>query len=200
MTCAHTCEHSLNANLSSSTFILPKVNADDIILWSQIIYGHRTAYISPKFVRFYSAQTDNFGLTFKLMISTAFILAPYGPSRASYDVWNAPGTFKNRKQCLSGYRPMFYESNYHWWEATCICRSTYSIYMYIDILLMKTKSTCINTKIYISLELLRMNNMQRMQAGHLTMSYGARPGISRCNHKQTPAGARTICHNAIEIS
>ena len=157
----------VNANLSSSIFILPKVNADDIILWSQIIYGHGTVYISPKFVRFYSAQTDNFGLTFKLTISTAIILAPYGPSRASYDVWNAPGTFKIRKQCLSGYRPMFYESNCHWWEATCICRSTYSIY--IDILLMKTKSTYINTKIYISLELQRMNNMQRMQAGHRTM-------------------------------
>ena len=28
-----------------------------IMLWSQIIYGHRTAYISPKIVRFYGART-----------------------------------------------------------------------------------------------------------------------------------------------
>jgi len=28
-----------------------------ILLWSQIIYGHRTASISPKIVRFYGART-----------------------------------------------------------------------------------------------------------------------------------------------
>ena len=27
------------------------------MLWSQIIYGHRTASISPKFVGFYGART-----------------------------------------------------------------------------------------------------------------------------------------------
>ena len=27
------------------------------MLWSQIIYGHRTASISPKIVRFYGART-----------------------------------------------------------------------------------------------------------------------------------------------
>ena len=36
------------------------------------------------------------------------------------------------------------------------------------------------------------------QAGHHTMSYGARPGIGRCNHIQTPVGARTICDYARE--
>ena len=28
-----------------------------LMLWSQIIYGHRTASISPKIVRFYGART-----------------------------------------------------------------------------------------------------------------------------------------------
>jgi len=55
---------------------------------------------------------------------------------------------------------MVYESNCHRWEATCFCRSTYCIYR--DISLLKTKN--INTKIYISLEQLRMINMQRTSA------------------------------------
>jgi len=44
-----------------------------------------------------------------------------------------PGT----GQCLSGHRLMFYESNCRRWEATCIYRGTYCIY--IDISLLKTK-------------------------------------------------------------
>jgi len=77
------------------------------------------------------------------------------PGRASYDVWQAPGNFKNRLtnrpmpvrapddarpgsgRCPSGLRPMCYESNCHRWEATCFCRRTYCIY--IDISLLKTK-------------------------------------------------------------
>jgi len=41
------------------------------------------------------------------------------------------------ERCPSGTRPMFYESNFHRWEATCFCRRTYCIY--IDIVLLKTK-------------------------------------------------------------
>jgi len=63
-------------------------------------------------------------------------------------------------RCPSGYLPMCYESNCHKWEATCFCRCTYCIK--IDISLLKTKN--INTKIYISLEQLRMINMQRTSA------------------------------------
>jgi len=37
-------------------------------------------------------------------------------------------------------------------------------------------------------------------AGHRTTSYGARPGIGRCFHIQTPVGARTICDHAKENS
>jgi len=55
---------------------------------------------------------------------------------------------------------MFYESNCHPWKATCFCWSTYCIY--IDILLLKTKY--VNRKIYISLEQLKMINMQRKSA------------------------------------
>jgi len=73
------------------------------------------------------------------------------PVRAPDDA--RPGTGR----CSSGHRPMFYESNCHRWEATCFCRCTYCIY--IDISLLKTKN--INTKIYISLEQLKMINMQR---------------------------------------
>jgi len=96
------------------------------------------------------------------------------PGRTSYDVWQAPRTLKNiltnrpmnvrapddvrpgTGRCPSGHRPMFYESNCHRWEATCFCKSTYCIY--IDKSLLKTKIK--NTKIYISLEQLRMINMQ----------------------------------------
>jgi len=67
-----------------------------------------------------------------------------------------PGTGR----CPFGNRPMFYESNCHRWEATCFCRCTYCIY--IDISLLKNKNK--NTKIYISLEQLRMINMQRTSA------------------------------------
>jgi len=100
------------------------------------------------------------------------------PGRTSYDVWQAPRTFKNlltnrpmpvrapddvrpgTGRCPSGHRPMFYESNCHQWEATCFCRCTYCIY--IDISLLKTKN--IITKICISFEQLRMINMQRTSA------------------------------------
>jgi len=34
----------------------------------------------------------------------------------------------------------------------------------------------------------------------LTTPYGARPGIGRCFHIQTPAGARAICDHARENS
>ena len=37
-------------------------------------------------------------------------------------------------------------------------------------------------------------------AGHRTTSYGARPGIGRCLHIKTPAGARTTCDHSSEIS
>ena len=50
-------------------------------------------------------------------------------------------------RCPSGHRPMFYESNCHRWEATCICRSTY--WICIDISLVKTKN--LNSIIYVSL-------------------------------------------------
>ena len=63
-------------------------------------------------------------------------------------------------RCPSGHRPMFYESNCHQWEATCICRSTYRIC--IDMTLVKIKN--LNSIIYVSLEELRMNNMQRKSA------------------------------------
>ena len=49
---------------------------------------------------------------------------------------------KRHEHCPSGHRPMLYESNCHRWEAKCICRSTY--YIYIDLSLLKTKT--INTK------------------------------------------------------
>ena len=51
---------------------------------------------------------------------------------------------------------MFYESNCHRWEATCICRSTH--WICIDISLVKNKN--LNSIVYVSLEELRMNNMQ----------------------------------------
>ena len=85
------------------------------------------------------------------------------PGRASYDVWQAPGTLTNLYKigrCPSGHRPMFYEPNCYRWEATCFCRSTYCIY--IDILLLKTKN--INEKIFISLEQVRMIYMKRTSA------------------------------------
>jgi len=53
-----------------------------------------------------------------------------------------------------------FETNCHRWEATGICKSTYCIY--INISLPKTKT--INTKTDLSLEQLRMNNMQRTSA------------------------------------
>jgi len=61
---------------------------------------------------------------------------------------------KRHELCLSGHRPMLYESNCHWWEATCIRRRTYCIN--IDLSLLTTKT--INTKIDISFEQLGMNN------------------------------------------
>jgi len=87
------------------------------------------------------------------------------------DVWKAPGAFEKlitksadarqgHGRCPTGHRPMFYESNCHRWEATCICRSTYRIY--IDISLLKTKN--INTKIYISFEQLSKNCIQQTRA------------------------------------
>jgi len=51
-------------------------------------------------------------------------------------------------RCPLGHRPMFYESNCHRWEATCICRSTY--WICIDISLVKTK--ILNSIKYVSLE------------------------------------------------
>jgi len=41
-------------------------------------------------------------------------------------------------RCPSGHRSVFYESNCHRWEATCICRSSY--WICIDISLVKTKN------------------------------------------------------------
>jgi len=61
-------------------------------------------------------------------------------------------------RCPSGHRPMFYESNCHRWEATCIC--TY--WICIDSSLVKTKN--LNSIIYVSLEELRMSNMHRKSA------------------------------------
>jgi len=66
---------------------------------------------------------------------------------------------KRHELCLSGHRPMLYESR-HRWEATCIRRRTYCIYIDISLLMIKTS----NTKVYISFEQLRMNNMQRTSA------------------------------------
>jgi len=57
----------------------------------------------------------------------------------------------------------------HRWEAMCIFRSTYCIY--IDILLQETKT--INTEIYILLEQLRMNNMQRTSAIKFLQSWAS---------------------------
>jgi len=64
---------------------------------------------------------------------------------------------------------MFYESNCHRWEATCICRSTY--WICIDISLVKTKN--LNSFIYVSLEELRVNNMQRKSAIEMLQSWAS---------------------------
>jgi len=71
--------------------------------------------------------------------------------RVTYDVWKAPWVRKSLNKST-----MFYESNWHRWEATCICISMYCIY--IDISLLETKN--INTKLYILLDQLRRNNTQ----------------------------------------
>jgi len=81
--------------------------------------------------------------------------------QAWYDVWK--GTFEillTYRPIPSGHRSMFYESNGHRWEATCIYIRTYCIY--INNFILKNKN--INIKIYISLEQLRMNTMQRTSA------------------------------------
>ena len=49
-------------------------------------------------------------------------------------------------RCPSGHRTMFYESNYHRWEATCFCRRTYCIY--IDISFLNTKNINILNNIF----------------------------------------------------
>ena len=63
------------------------------------------------------------------------------PVRATDDA--RPGN----RRCPSGPRPMFYESNCHRLEATCICRSTYSINL--DSSLPKTKKTTTKIQKYI---------------------------------------------------
>ena len=76
------------------------------------------------------------------------------PNLASYDIRKAPRTSRPIPvQASDDARPIFFESNCHRWKATCICRSTYCIYINYTSLL-KTKN--INTKTHITLEQLRM--------------------------------------------
>jgi len=96
--------------------------------------GHRTAFAHI------GQAPDVFGLKFKSY--------DFNGDRP-YDVWKEQGTFEN----LYTNRPMpiramFYESNCHRWEATCICRSTY--WICIDISLVKTK--ILNSIKYVALE------------------------------------------------
>jgi len=211
------------------------------MLWSQIIYGHRTASISPNIIRLYGAraapgrrqeesydfwsfldivrcpakfryylkfhgartafgrvmegkmtsaghrtapgrrpagvcihQTGTGRFLFKMYI-LRFQRCPSGhrtvPGWASYDAWQAPGTFIN----ILTNRPMPVRAPVDAHLGTCrcfmsrtatgekrhdFCRSTYCIYL--DISLLKTKN--IYETIYISLEQLRMIYMKRTSA------------------------------------
>jgi len=181
------------------------------MLWSQIIYGHRTASISQKIVRFYGARPAagrivrffcQFLDIIRCPVKFSYYIKFHG-ARTAF-CWVIEGTMtsaghrlhtsdghrtifgnlnrtistaaghrtmceKSKElskislqigRCPSGHRPMFYESNCHQWEATCICRSTY--WICIDMSLVKIKN--LNSIIYVSLEELRMNNMQRKSA------------------------------------
>ena len=142
------------------------------MLWSQIVYGHRTA--SGRIVRLFLSFLDiirspvkfSYYLKFHGAL-TAFCRVIEGTMtsaghrfhrNSNRTVSTAAGhrtMCENSKElskisirigrCPSGHRPMFYESNCHRWEATCICRSTY--WICIDISVVKTKN--LNSSIII---------------------------------------------------
>jgi len=98
------------------------------------------------YLKFYSARTAFCRVIEGVMSSaghhTIFVWDLYNtiptvPIRASYDVWQVPGSLNKSAdprpgtgRCPSGHRPMFYESNCHRWEAMCFCKSTYCIWYF----------------------------------------------------------------------
>ena len=141
------------------------------MLWSQIIYGHRTASISPKivyqfldivrcpvkfryFLKFHSARTAFGRVNEGKMTSAGHHTVPGRCPAGVCTHRTGTGRFLFKiyivgfQRCPYGHRPMFYESNCHQWEARCFCRRTYCIY--IDISFLKTKNIHTNNLFRLS--------------------------------------------------